>query len=242
MVLGLRSKHKKGASVQVEYVIQVDEIKPWPPSHSLKSVQSVLLQWENDGHTSGSIVSTAGDGNIEFKEAFNLPLTLCREKKAHDKFQKNFLDFYLYELRKDKTTRGQLLGTSVINLADFGLIEEVVSIYTPLNCKKTSKNSEQPALFVSIHPTERGSSSSSQVSASREGDGLADSVNDKNEDEDDIASFTDDESSHSEVTFLFSLAFLISHCQEMLWLIKSVSIITIRSLSLERESHHRTTM
>lgn len=199
MVLGLRSKHKKGASVQVEYVIQVDEIKPWPPSHSLKSVQSVLLQWENDGHTSGSIVSTAGDGNIEFKEAFNLPLTLCREKKAHDKFQKNFLDFYLYELRKDKTTRGQLLGTSVINLADFGLIEEVVSIYTPLNCKKTSKNSEQPALFVSIHPTERGSSSSSQVSASREGDGLADSVNDKNEDEDDIASFTDDESSHSEV-------------------------------------------
>ncbi|KAH0674813.1 hypothetical protein KY290_024612 [Solanum tuberosum] len=201
MVLGLRSKHKKGASVQVEYVIQVDEIKPWPPSQSLKSVQSVLLQWENDGQNSGSVVSTVGDGTIEFKDSFTLSLTLCREKKAHDKFQKNFLDFYLYELRKDKTTRGQLLGTSVINLADFGLIEEVVSIYTPVSCKKSSKNSEQPALFVSIHPTERGSSSSSQVGVTREGDGqesVVDSVNGRNEDDDDIASFTDDdESSHS---------------------------------------------
>ncbi|KAK4716064.1 hypothetical protein R3W88_014402 [Solanum pinnatisectum] len=201
MVLGLRSKHKKGASVQVEYVIQVDEIKPWPPSQSLKSVQSVLLQWENDSQNSGSIVSTVGDGTIEFKDYFTLSLTLCSEKKAHDKFQKNFLDFYLYELRKDKTTRGQLLGTSVINLADFGLIQEVVSIYTPVSCKKSSKNSEQPALFVSIHPTERGSSSSSQVGVSREGDGqesVADSVNGRNEDDDEIASFTDDdESSHS---------------------------------------------
>ncbi|XP_025886910.1 uncharacterized protein [Solanum lycopersicum] len=201
MVLGLRLKHKKGASVQVEYVIQVDEIKPWPPSQSLKSVQSVLLQWENDGQNSGSVVSTVGDGTIEFKDSFTLSLTLCREKKAHDKFQKNFLDFYLYELRKDKTTRGQLLGTSVINLADFGLIEEVVSIYTPVSCKKSSKSSEQPALFVSIHPTERGSSSSSQIGVSREGDGqesVADSVNGRNEDDDEIASFTDDdESSHS---------------------------------------------
>ncbi|XP_060214166.1 uncharacterized protein LOC132641261 [Lycium barbarum] len=199
MVLGLRSKHKKGASVQVEYVVQVDEIKPWPPSQSLKSVQSVLLQWENNGQSSGSIVSSVGDGSIEFREPFTLPLTLCREKKAHDKFQKNFLDFYLYELRKDKTTKGQLLGTSVINLADFGLIEEVVSIYTPLNCKKSSKKSEQPALFVNIHPTERGSSSSSQVSAiEKDGqESVADSVNGKNEDDDEIASFTDDESPHS---------------------------------------------
>ncbi|KAJ8547705.1 hypothetical protein K7X08_011291 [Anisodus acutangulus] len=197
MVLGLRSKHKKGASVQVEYVVQVDEIKPWPPSQSLKSVQSVLLQWENDGQSSGSIVSTVGDASIGFRESFTLPLTLSREKKAHDKFQKNFLDFYLYELRKDKTTRGQLLGTSVINLADFGLIEEVVSIYTPLNCKKSSKGSEQPALFVNIHPTERGSSSSSQVSVGKEQESVADSVNGKNEDDYEIASFTDDESSHS---------------------------------------------
>ncbi|KAK4377011.1 hypothetical protein RND71_003307 [Anisodus tanguticus] len=197
MVLGLRSKHKKGASIQVEYVVQVDEIKPWPPSQSLKSVQSVLLQWENDGQSSGSIVSTVGDSSIEFRESFTLPLTLCREKKVHDKFQKNFLDFYLYELRKDKTTRGQLLGTSVINLADFGLIEEVVSIYTPLNCKKSSKGSEQPALFVNIHPTERGSSSSSQISVGKEQESNADSVNGKYEDDYEISSFTDDESSHS---------------------------------------------
>lgn len=204
MVLGLRSRHKKGASVQVEYVVQVDEIKPWPPSQSLKSVQSVLLQWENDGQSSGSIVSSVGDASIEFRESFTLPLTLCREKKAPDKFQKNFLDFYLYELRKDKTTKGQLLGTSVINLADFGLIEEVVSIYTPLNCKKTSKSSEQPALFVNLHPTESASSSSSQVSVGKElsiekygQESVADSVNGKNDDEYEIASFTDDESSYS---------------------------------------------
>ncbi|CAN4124171.1 unnamed protein product [Withania somnifera] len=204
MVLGLRSRHKKDASVQVEYVIQVDEIKPWPPSQSLKSVQSVLLQWENDGQRSGSIVSSVGDASIVFRESFTLPLTLSREKKAHDKFQKNFLDFHLYELRKDKTTRGQILGTSVINLADFGLIEEVVSIYTPLNCKKNSKSSEQPALFVNIHPTERASSCSSQVSVGKElsierdgQESVADSVNGKNDDEYEIASFTDDESSHS---------------------------------------------
>ncbi|KAM3303725.1 hypothetical protein P3S67_014755 [Capsicum chacoense] len=204
MVLGLRSKHKKGASVQVEYVFQIDEIKHWPPSQSLKSVQSVLLQWENDGQNSGSIVSSVGDSSIEFRESFTLPLTLCREKKDNDKFQKNFLDFYLYELRKDKTTKGQLLGTSVINLADFGIIEEVVSIYTPLNCKKSSKSSDQPALFVSIHPTGRGSSSSSQVSVGKElsierdgQESVADSVNGKNDDEDEVASFTDDESSYS---------------------------------------------
>ncbi|KAK4357609.1 hypothetical protein RND71_023219 [Anisodus tanguticus] len=160
---------------------EVDEIKPWPPSQSLKSV---LLQWENDGQSSGSIVSTVGDASIGFRESFTLPLTLSREKKAHDKFQKNFLDFYLYELRKDKTTRGQLLGTSLINLADFGLIEEVVSIYTPLNCKKSSKGSEQPAL-------------SSPVSVGKEQESVADSVNGKNEDDYEIASFTDDESSHS---------------------------------------------
>ncbi|KAG4983689.1 hypothetical protein JHK87_028438 [Glycine soja] len=51
MVLGLRSKSRKRVSIQVHYIIHVLEIKPWPPSQSLRSVQSVFLQWENGMHT-----------------------------------------------------------------------------------------------------------------------------------------------------------------------------------------------
>lgn len=203
MVLGLRSKHRKGGSLQVDFIIHVEEVKPWPPSQSLKSVQSVLFVWENGEQSSGSFVSDVGDTGIEFNESITLPVTLCRDKKAQDKFQKNFLDFYLYEPRKDKASRGQLLGTCVINLADFGAAEEAISICTPVNCKKSSKSSEQPSLFITIQSFQRESSNSPpKVSLSNEKyidkDGqtsVADSVNEENDDGCEIANFTDDDES-----------------------------------------------
>ena len=46
MVLGLMTKNHKGVLVKVDYIVHVQEIKPWPPSQSLRLVQSVVFQWE----------------------------------------------------------------------------------------------------------------------------------------------------------------------------------------------------
>ncbi|KAL3511418.1 hypothetical protein ACH5RR_030819 [Cinchona calisaya] len=204
MVLGLRSKKKRGTSVQIDYLVNVVEIKPWPPSQSLRSVQSVLLQWQNGDQSSGSFLSVAGDANIVFNESFTLPVTMHPDKKSSDKFQKNYLEFSLYEPRKEKATKEQFMGTAIINLADFGVIDEVLPIIAPLNFKKSSKSSPQPALFIQIEPLDKGSSKSSpNVRSSRtslDQDG-EESLADVDGDDSEIASFTDDDiSSHSSQT------------------------------------------
>ncbi|KAL0327359.1 UNVERIFIED_CONTAM: hypothetical protein Sangu_1813900 [Sesamum angustifolium] len=193
MVLGLRSRHRRGASVKVNYIVNVQEIRPWPPSESLKSVQTVLLQWESGNQYSGSFFSTAQDSKIVFNESFKLPLILYQDKKAHNRFQKNYLEFSLFVPRKDKA-KGQLLGTAIINLADYGVIEHITSVSASVNLKKSSNNLVQPALVVTLEPVEKDSSSSSpNVALSKE----ASFDNDELE----IASFTDDEaSSHSSRT------------------------------------------
>lgn len=209
MVLGLRSKNRKGTSVHVDYIVNVQEIKPWPPSQSLRSVQSVLLQWDNGDQNSGSLSSVAGDCNIEFNESFALPVTLCREKKGRDNFQKNCLEFYLYESRKDKASKGQLLGSAIINLADYGIIKENLAISALVNCKNSSKNAAPPVLYVSVQPFDKDSSNPSpNGSLSKEasldkdvGEFVSALMNEGNDDESEIASFTDDDvSSHSSRT------------------------------------------
>ncbi|XP_022857314.1 uncharacterized protein LOC111378362 isoform X2 [Olea europaea var. sylvestris] len=194
MVLGLRSKHRKSASVKVEYIVNLQEIRPWPPTESLSSIQTVLLQWENGNKNSGSFISVAGNTSISFNESFILTFTLRQDKKARDKFLKNCLEFSLFEPRKDKGSKGQLLGTALLNLADYGVLEEIISISIPLNFKKSYKNSVQPALFVRLEPVEKdGSKSSPSLSKTASLD------NDDNDLE--IASFTDDDtSSHSSRT------------------------------------------
>lgn len=212
MVLGLRSKHRKDASVQVDYLVYVGEINPWPPSQSLRSVQSVLLQWENGDQNSGYLTSSIGDTSVQFNVAFALPVTLRREKRSRDRYQKNLLEFSLFEPKKDKVTKGQLLGTAVINLADYGIIEEIVSISAPLSCKKSSKNTLQPVLFLRIQQVDKNSSNSSpmtglskQVSLDKDRqDSIPGLRNEDNDDVSEIASFTDDDddvSSHSSRTF-----------------------------------------
>ncbi|XP_031268024.1 uncharacterized protein LOC116126483 [Pistacia vera] len=212
MVLGLRTKNRKRISVQVDYLFHVQEIRPWPPSQSLRSVQSVLLQWENDDQSSGSLISGVGDGKVEFSESFRLQVTLCQEasKKgtARDSFQKNCLEFYLYDNGKDKS---QLLGSALINLADYGIIKEAIAVSTPISFKKSFRNTAQPVLYLIMEPFYKDSSSSSPKSSlvkevsvlGKNGSGsFSDLMNEGNDEGCEIASFTDDDdvSSHSSLT------------------------------------------
>ncbi|KAJ6721624.1 NUCLEAR PORE COMPLEX PROTEIN NUP205 [Salix viminalis] len=206
MVLGLRSKNRKGTSVQLDYLIFVQEIKPWPPSQSLKSAQSLLLQWENGDQSSGSCTSNVGDGKVEFSESFRLSVTLCKEVSrkgtARDSYLKNYLEFNLYESRNDKAMKGQLLGSAVINLADYGIIMDAVTINAPIHFKKSSRSMVPAVLYVNIQQFDRDRSSlSKQVSLDKDGsETVSEVTNEGNDDEVEIASFTDEDddgSSHS---------------------------------------------
>ncbi|KAI9087418.1 hypothetical protein K1719_030558 [Acacia pycnantha] len=163
MVLGIRSKSRKAVSIQVHYIIHVQEIRPWPPSKSQKSAQSVVLQWENGDKKSGSLTCSSGDGKIEINESFRLPLLLLRESskrgKHHDTFQKNCLDFYLHkhsegsdsspksslskELSLDKEESGsatQSLNDEDVEVASFTDDEiDDISSNTSQNVKSTSE-------------------------------------------------------------------------------------------------------
>lgn len=218
MVLGLKSKKKKSASAHIDYTVHIEEIRPWPPSESLKSVQSVLLQWKNGDQSSGSFITVAGDANIVFNESFTLPLTLRRQKKAQDKFQKSILEFSLCEPRRDKGTKEQLLGTAIINLAEFGIIEDIITIAVPLSCKKSSKNSIQPELFVHVEPLDKGSSKLSPniISSITSVNDSRESLADLDDDESEIASFTDDDiSTHSSQTLGSSARASPSHKEKV---------------------------
>lgn len=216
MVLGLKTKNKKRGSVQVDYLINLQEIRPWPPSQSLVSVHSVLLQWENGDLNSGSLASSVGGGKIEFNERFRISVTLYGEasKKgiANDSFQKNYLEIYLYETGKEKRVKGQLLGSAVINLADYGIIKEGIAISAPINFKKSSRNVAQPIFYLVIEPFYKDNSSAAlnssllkEVSLDKDGsETFSELTNEGNDEECEIASFTDDEvddvSSHSSRT------------------------------------------
>ncbi|KAI3474987.1 hypothetical protein Pfo_030298 [Paulownia fortunei] len=215
MVLGLRTKTRKSPSVQLDYIIHIQEINPWPPSQSLRTLRAVLIQWEHGDRTSGltnQVVpslgsgSGVGDGKIEFNESFRLPLTLTREVSIKggdgDTFQKNCIEFNLYEPRRDKTVKGQLLGTAVLDLADCGI--------------RTYRNTVQPLLFLKIQPAERShTSSSSRDSLMREAsmdrnhaESVSALMSEEYAEEAEVASFTtdDDVSSHSSLAVTSSAA------------------------------------
>ncbi|KAF9595672.1 hypothetical protein IFM89_002576 [Coptis chinensis] len=221
MVLGLRSKSRKGTSIHVDYLLHVQEIKPWPPSQSMISHRSVLLQWENGDKNSGStntvvpvLGSGVGDGKIEFNESFKIHVTLSREVPVKggetDTFLKNCLEFNLYEPRRDKTVKGQHLGTVIVDLAEYGILKETVIISAPMNCKRSFRNTAQPVLLLKIEPFQKRNSRTSsmeslskEVSLDKDGvESVATLMNNEYEEEDEVASFTDDDvvSQHSSVT------------------------------------------
>ncbi|OIT05959.1 PREDICTED: uncharacterized protein LOC109207238 [Nicotiana attenuata] len=219
MISGLRAKTRKGPSVQVDYLIHIQEIKPWPPSQSLRTVRAILIQWEH-GDRSGStsqvvpsLGSGVGDGSIEFNESFKLPVTLLREISIKggdgDTFQKNCIEFNLYEPRRDKTVKGQPLGTAIINLAEYGVVnKEGLNVSAPINCTRAYRNTVQPLIFLKIQQFDRSRASSSSrdeltrgASIDRTGiESVSTLTSEEYTEEAGIASFTDDDgSSHSSV-------------------------------------------
>ncbi|KAK2661508.1 hypothetical protein Ddye_000082 [Dipteronia dyeriana] len=216
MVLGLSAKNRKEPSVHVDYLIYVQEIKPWPPSQSLRSLRSVLIQWENGDRNTGStktivpsLGSVVGEGKIEFNESFRLPVTLIREMNAKNKdadtFQKNCLEFNLYEPRRDKTT---LLATAIVDLAEYGIVKETLNVNVPMNSKRSFRNTSQPVLFAKIQPVDKSISRTSSslregflkeaASDKNGGESVSALMNEEYAEEAETASFTDDDvSSHS---------------------------------------------
>ncbi|KAF8013137.1 hypothetical protein BT93_I1114 [Corymbia citriodora subsp. variegata] len=208
MVLGLKAKARGSASVKLHYQIHIQEIRPWPPSQSLKSVRSVLIQWENGEKHSGStssVVPSLGvnDGKIEFNESFRLPVTLLRDTSVKlgdgNAFQKNCLEFHLYEPRRDRTLKGQLLGTASLDLADYGVVKDAISITAQMNCQRNFRNTAQPILYVKIQPVDKGSLQSSLDKNGSES--VAALMREEYAAEAEMASSTDDDvSSHASVT------------------------------------------
>ncbi|GER56424.1 hypothetical protein STAS_34152, partial [Striga asiatica] len=179
MVLGLKSssKQKRGSFVKAEYIVQVKEIRPWPPSEPFKSIQTILLHWENGNDNSGSFISVAGHSNIVFDESFTLS-TNFHHNKSGKKLRNNYLEFRLKEPRK-----GQLLGTAVFNLTDYALLEEdilTVDVNVPFDFNNTPHT--QPALAITLQLLGKGSSSSTSSP------GVGFFSNDDEDDSDDLSS------------------------------------------------------
>lgn len=220
MVLGLKGKHRRGDIVQADYRIYVQDIKPWPPSQSLMSLRSVFFQWENGDRNSGSsnlviptIGSIVGEGKIEFNESFKLPVGLVRDMpvrgKDADTFQRNILEFHLFESRREKAAKGQLLASATIDLAEFGVVKETTSVTAPMHCQRNFKNTLQPILSIKIQPIDKGRTNNSLKDTlsrrmsldSLDGESAATSIHEEFADPNKIASFTDDDvSSHSSMT------------------------------------------
>ncbi|KAD4586591.1 hypothetical protein E3N88_24192 [Mikania micrantha] len=168
MVQGVKTKIKKSPSVQLNYVIDIVEVKPWPPSQSLRSIRSALIQWEHGDKNSGNtkavvpfLVSDSGvgDGKIEFNESFKLHLTLLRDMSIKaadgDSFLKNCIEFSMYEPRRDKTVKGQLLATAVVDFAEYGVVKDGLIISVPMNCKRAFTNTIQPMLYLKIEAVDK---------------------------------------------------------------------------------------
>ncbi|XP_076881110.1 uncharacterized protein LOC143529144 [Bidens hawaiensis] len=168
MVLGLKTKNRKNPHIQLDYIINLIEIKPWPPSQSLRSLRSALIQWEHGDKISGSTKlvtpstgssSGVSDGKIVINESFRVQVTLSRDPPVktgdNETFLRNCMELNMYEQRRDKTVKGQLLATAVIDFAEYGVVEGSLNISVPMNCKRTFGKTGQPMLFVNIQTVEK---------------------------------------------------------------------------------------
>ncbi|KAF7071357.1 hypothetical protein CFC21_076692 [Triticum aestivum] len=172
MVLGLRTKTKKDAAIHVDFNIFIQEISPWPPSESLKSLRSAVLFWENDERNSGktntvapSVCSGSTAGKIEFNEFISIQVVFQNEGSSKSgKWQKNLLELNLYEPRRDKL-KGQHLGTATLDLAEHALFLEDTAVLVPLNSKRSFKSNAHPMVYLRIQPLDGDSSSVSSRDA-----------------------------------------------------------------------------
>jgi hypothetical protein len=207
MVLGLRTKTKKDAAIHIDFNIFIQEISPWPPSESLKSLRSAVLFWENGEHSSGKTNTVAPSiglgstaGKIEFNEFISIQVVFQKEGSKSGKWQKNLLELNLYEPRRDKL-KGQHLGTATLDLAEHALFHEDTAVPVPLNCKRSFKSNAHPMVYLRIQPLDRDSSSvSSRGALYKEASVDKDSkefmsatMSEENTEDAGFASFTDDD-------------------------------------------------
>lgn len=208
MVLGLRTKTRKDSAFHVDFNILIQEISPWPPSESLKSLRSVVLFWENGERNSGktstvapSIGSGSTAGKIEFNEFINLQAIFQKEGSSKSgKWQKNLLELNLYEPRREKL-KGQHLGSATLDLAEHAMFHEDTSVPVPLSSKRSFKNNAQPMVYLRIQPLDGDNSSvSSRDALSQEASVDKDSkefvsatVSEEYTEDTEFASFTDEE-------------------------------------------------
>jgi hypothetical protein len=208
MVLGLRTKTRKDSAFHVDFNILIQEISPWPPSESLKSLRSVVLFWENGDHNSGktstvapSIGSGSTAGKIEFNEFINLQAIFQKEGSSKSgKWQRNLLELNLYEPRREKL-KGQHLGSATLDLAEHAMFHEDTSVPVPLSSKRSFKNNAQPMVYLRIQPLDGDNSSvSSRDALSQEASVDKDSkefvsatVSEEYTEDTEFASFTDEE-------------------------------------------------
>ncbi|KAL2488037.1 uncharacterized protein Fot_41329 [Forsythia ovata] len=126
-------------------------------------------------------------------------------------FQKNCVEFNLYEPRRDKTVKGQLLGTTVLDLAGYGVVKESLSVNAPIISKRTYRNTAQPLLFLKIQPFEKSRTSSflrdsltGEASKDRNhGESVYALMSEEYAEEAEVSMFTDDISSHSSLAASF---------------------------------------
>ncbi|KAJ9562584.1 hypothetical protein OSB04_007744 [Centaurea solstitialis] len=201
----MKTKNRRSPSLQLHYEITIIEVKPWPPSQSLRSLRSALIQWEHGDKNSGTTNAVApsllgsgsdiGDGKIEFDESFRLHVKLLRETPISDAFLKNCIEFNLYEPRRDKTVKGQLLATAVVDFAEYGVVaKDGLIISVPMNCKRTFSNTAQPMLFLKIQTIDKNNRARSSSGDSLVRQGSMDrNCSEEYAEEAEIASITDDD-------------------------------------------------
>ncbi|KAF8658232.1 hypothetical protein HU200_059422 [Digitaria exilis] len=216
MVLGLRTKTRKDSAFNVDFNILIQEISPWPPSESLKSLRSVVLFWENGERNSGktstvapSIGSGSASGKIEFNEFISLQAVFQKEGSSKSgKWQKNLLELNLYEPRRDKL-KGQHLGTATLDLAEHAMFHEDSSVPVPLNSKRSFKSNSQPMVYLRIQPLDGDNSSvSSRDALSKEAsvdkdskDFVSATMSEEYTEDTEFASFTDDDEEEAPYTY-----------------------------------------
>nr|CAB3463404.1 unnamed protein product [Digitaria exilis] len=216
MVLGLRTKTRKDSAFNVDFNILIQEISPWPPSESLKSLRSVVLFWENGERNSGktstvapSIGSGSASGKIEFNEFISLQAVFQKEGSSKSgKWQKNLLELNLYEPRRDKL-KGQHLGTATLDLAEHAMFHEDSSVPVPLNSKRSFKSNAQPMVYLRIQPLDGDNSSvSSRDALSKEAsvdkdskDFVSATMSEEYTEDTEFASFTDDDEEEAPYTY-----------------------------------------
>ncbi|KAG6540981.1 hypothetical protein Mapa_017651 [Marchantia paleacea] len=150
MVLGLGSK-KKGQPVKLEFLILIQEIKPWKPVQSAKT--PLVLQWQRGDKRSGKtkIVVPDEDGRIVFNESFKLPAKLVREPEGKGKnagvvkFQKKTVVFNLLEATTDRQ-----LARCIVDLGEYGDTDTAVEANSPLSTGKKVVSGGSPSFFFKI--------------------------------------------------------------------------------------------